>query len=315
MQRDSEEPGPGVPQGSSPMPPDRSGTGGSSLFGEGPGRPRRRRLSDAETERRMLETAAAAVAEAGLTVSLDHIRLEDVIREAGVSRSAVYRRWPSKGEFLGDLLFELARGQAPIADTGTPEAGATIRRILGERFDDLATPEGRRRAVAAIVRETAEQDLRHVAGSRQWRTYLALTVTFVGMPAGDLRDRVSAALAESERTLTGRIARNHEAVGRLLAMRPARPEAGWGALAHLANALMRGMVVKLLTQPELGGWRCPADAGGLDAEWTLTALGVADLVLAALEPDPDVVWDDARAARVRAALESDADLAELDAGP
>lgn len=313
MQRDSDVPGPGVPRGPSPM-PGPTGTG-SSLFGEGPGRPRRRRLSDAETERRMLETAADAVAEAGLTVSLDHIRLEDVIREAGVSRSAVYRRWPSKGEFLGDLLLELARGQAPIADTGTAQAGATIRRVLGERFDELATPQGRRRALAAIVRETAEQDLRHVAGSRQWRTYLALTVTFVGMPAGDLQDRVGTALAESERTLTGRIARNHEAVGRLLAMRPARPEAGWDALAHLANALMRGMVVKSLAQPELAAWQLAADAGGLDAEWSLTALGVADLALAALEPDPDVVWDDDRAARVRVALDSDADLAELDAGP
>lgn len=313
MQRDSEGADPGVPRGASPM-PDASGSG-SRLFGEGPGRPRRRRLSDAETERRMLETAADAVAEAGLTVSLDHVRLEDVIREAGVSRSAVYRRWPSKGEFLGDLLLELAHGQAPIADTGASEAGAAVRRIVLERFDDLATPEGRRRALAAIVRETAEQDFRHVGGSRQWRTYLALTVTFVGMPPGELRDRVGTALAASERTLTGRIARNHEGVGRMLGMRPARPEAGWDALAHLANALMRGMVVKSLAQPELAGRLVTADAGGLDAEWTLPALGVADLVLAALEPDPDVVWDDDRAARVRAALESDADLSELDAGP
>ncbi|TCK27146.1 TetR/AcrR family transcriptional regulator [Pseudonocardia endophytica] len=272
-------------------------------------------MSDAETERRMLETAADAVAEAGLTVSLDHIRLEDVIREAGVSRSAVYRKWPSKGEFLGDLLLELSRGQAPIADTGSSQAGMTIRRVLDERFDDLGTPEGRRRTLAEIVRETAEQDFRHIVGSRQWRTYLALTVTFIGMPGGELRDRVGEALAGSERTLTSRISRNHEAVGRLLAMRPARRDAGWDALAHLANALMRGMVVKSLAQPELADRRITAGVGGPDAEWTLAALGVADLVLAALEDDPDVEWDDERAGRVRAVLATGGNPVGPEPGP
>jgi AcrR family transcriptional regulator len=45
----------------------------------------------------------------GLTVSLDHISLEEVIRDADVSRSAVYRRWPYKDLFFSDLVKELAR--------------------------------------------------------------------------------------------------------------------------------------------------------------------------------------------------------------
>jgi len=43
---------------------------------------RGRRLSDRETEQRMLRAAVAMVQRTGLTVSLDHISFEDVIRDA-----------------------------------------------------------------------------------------------------------------------------------------------------------------------------------------------------------------------------------------
>jgi AcrR family transcriptional regulator len=56
----------------------------------------------------MLVAALAMVSSTGLTVSLEHISFEDVIRDAGVSRSAVYRRWPYKGLFFSDLLRQLA---------------------------------------------------------------------------------------------------------------------------------------------------------------------------------------------------------------
>ncbi|MBM7788515.1 TetR/AcrR family transcriptional regulator [Tenggerimyces flavus] len=69
---------------------------------------RRRRLSDTETAARMLAAGAKLVGRTGLTVSLEHLSLEDLIHAAGVARSAVYRRWPYKDLFFGDLLRELA---------------------------------------------------------------------------------------------------------------------------------------------------------------------------------------------------------------
>lgn len=69
---------------------------------------RRRRLSDAETAARMLAAGAELVGRTGLTVSLEHLSLEDLIHAAGVARSAVYRRWPYKDLFFADLLRELA---------------------------------------------------------------------------------------------------------------------------------------------------------------------------------------------------------------
>lgn len=272
------------------------------------GRPRRARLSDEETERRMLATAADAVAAAGLAVSLDHIRLEDVIREAGVSRTAVYRRWSTKDAFLGDLLLELARGQAPMAARGAAEASAAVREVLAERLDELGAPEGRRHAAAAVVRTTADQEFRRITESPQWRTYLALTATFAGLPAGELRDQVGDALAASERALTERITDSHDVVARLLGLRPVHPAVGVADLAHLVNAQMRGMVIKALVQPELAERAGRADLAGVEENWSLVAVGVAALVLAFLEPDPEITWDAARTARLREALRDDVEL-------
>ena len=77
----------------------------------------------------MLESAAAMVNQAGLTVSLDHLSFEDLIRDARVSRSAVYRRWPYKDLFFSDLLKELRglprRPRSPAS--GPPYRKSSVR--------------------------------------------------------------------------------------------------------------------------------------------------------------------------------------------
>ncbi|NIH78980.1 TetR/AcrR family transcriptional regulator [Amycolatopsis viridis] len=272
------------------------------------GRKRRPRLSDRETERLLLTTAAAAVARDGLRVGLDHIQLEELIRQAGVARSAVYRRWPNKEAFLGDLLLELAAGEAPLAATGSDAASALVRRILSERLDTLTTPDGRRAAAAELIRETTLLDFQHILGSPQWRTYLALTVTVAGLPEGDLRHEVTAALAASERTFTGRIAHSHRVVADLLGLRPAHPGVSFETIAHLGNALVRGLITKATATPELAEQRVPASIGGASGDWSLPALGLAAITLTYLEPDPEVTWTEAGLARLRARLDNAEDL-------
>src|SRR6516162_5977794 len=110
---------------------------------------RARRLSDQETERRMLAAAVAMVHRTGLTVSLDHISFEDVIRDADVARSAVYRRWPYKDLFFSDLVKELAKEAIPPALLD--DEYELIRRVVTEHMDWLDTPELRAR-LARIVK-------------------------------------------------------------------------------------------------------------------------------------------------------------------
>ena len=96
---------------------------------------RRRRLPEDETERRMLRAALAMVHQTGLTVSLEHISFEDMIREADVSRSSAYHRWPHKDLFFSDLVLELARNPTPgiVADEMN-----MIGRTIAGRLDRLA---------------------------------------------------------------------------------------------------------------------------------------------------------------------------------
>jgi AcrR family transcriptional regulator len=263
---------------------------------------RGRRLSDQETEQRMLRAAVAMVSRTGLTVSLDHISFEDIIRDAGVSRSAVYRRWPYKDLFFSDLVQQLAKDATPaIVD----DELALIRQIAASRPDWLETPELRYRLLLELLRQLSLFDFQTMLGSPGWRTYLALHATFMSLADGELRDQVQAALARSEQAHNARIARAWQQLTALFGYR-LRPGSGitFEALATLLSATLRGLVVMALSWPDIAEQRVEASPFGAptQAEWSLPALGLAGLASAFLEPDPAVEWDAGRIAAVRRGL-------------
>ena len=263
---------------------------------------RGRRLSDQETEQRMLRAAVAMVSRTGLTVSLDHISFEDIIRDAGVSRSAVYRRWPYKDLFFSDLVRQLAKDATPAIVEDELEL---MRQIAVSRPDWLETPELRHRLLLELFRQLSLLDFQAMIGSPGWRTYLALHATFMSLADGDLRDQVQAALNQSEQAHNARIAQAWWQLTALFGYR-LRPESGitFEALATLLSATMRGLVVMALSAPDVAAQRIEARPFGADARgrWSLPALGLAGLASAFLEPDPAVEWDAGRIAAVRQAL-------------
>ncbi|MEW9534615.1 TetR/AcrR family transcriptional regulator [Microbispora sp. NPDC049125] len=260
---------------------------------------RRPRLSDEETRRRMLDTALAMVNGSGLTVSLDHISFEDVIRDAGVSRSAVYRRWPYKDLFFSDLLKELARAAAPAEAVNEQTAKETLDAVLSAHRGGLASASGRHDLISELIRQGAAADFEAVYHSMEWRTYLALHATFLSLSGGELRDEVQAALARAEQGFVERIARSWERVATLLGYR-LRPEAGGGfeTIATLAAGTMRGLVTMALSNPEVETRRVAANPVGASAaaQWSLSGLAAASIAMTFLEPDPDVEWDERRLA-------------------
>jgi AcrR family transcriptional regulator len=263
---------------------------------------RGRRLSDQETERRMLSAARSMLASSGLTVSLDHISFEDVIRAADVSRSTVYRRWPYKDLFFSDLVKDLARTATPALLAGEL---ALIRQIAAAGAAWLETPGGRHALIVELFRQLPLLDFRALRGSAEWRTYVALHATYLSLADDELRGQVRAALAESERDHVESVAAAWELMTHLLGYR-LRPETGstFADLAALIDATMRGLVISALSVPGQAERRTRARPFGAaaEAEWSLPALGLASIASAFLEPDPGVRWDADRVAEVRQAL-------------
>lgn len=263
---------------------------------------RGRRLPDRETEQRMLRTAVAMVRRDGLTVSLDSISLEDVIRDADVSRSAVYRRWPYKDLFISDLVKELAKNATPEIVDGELEL---MRRILADHQDRLGTPELRHGLMVELFRQLALFDFETMYSSPGWRTYLALHATFLSLADGTLRDQVQAALAESERVQNMRVARAWRELTAIFGYR-LKPGSGvtFETLATLLGATLNGLIIKALSTPGVAGHRVPACPFGAvtEQEWSMPALGLGGVAAAFLEPDPEIEWDERRLTRIHEAL-------------
>lgn len=258
---------------------------------------RHQRISDEETERRMLDAAVAMVNEAGLTVSLEHISYEDVIREARVSRSTVYRRWPYKDLFFSDLLKELAKAATPAAIASEARSAPLIRQIVLDHRDWLATPELRRNLLLELIRQGSSHDFATLQGSTEWRTYLALHATFLSVEGEDLRLEIQTALAHSERAFIARIAAAWERMCALLGYR-LRPDLGatFETIATLASADLRGHVLMALANPDLVTRQLRGSPFGTveEAGWSLPAIALASIAIECFEPDPAVAWDEDR---------------------
>jgi len=255
----------------------------------------------------MLDAASAVIGRMGLTVSLEHISFEDVIRQAGVARSAVYRRWPYKDLFFSDLLLELARATRPATATGFESTVDALREAALVHLDWLETAELRHQLVLELIRLGAQGDFEAMVGSTEWRTYLALHATFLSIADDGLRRSLESALTESERGFTSRIAESWELLAGLFGYR-LRPESGAGfdTIATLASASLRGLVLTALSTPEVAAQRFPARPFGAaqPAEWSAAALGAASIASAFLEPDPAIEWDPERIAAVAGLLQA-----------
>ena len=64
--------------------------------------------------------------------------IESVARRAGVGKTAVYRRWPSKRQMVVAVVSEVAHAVIPGIDTGS--LVGDVRAFLQEAYDGLRAP-------------------------------------------------------------------------------------------------------------------------------------------------------------------------------
>lgn len=260
---------------------------------------RRKRMSDADTRQRMLDTAVQLITQRGMSVSLEHLSFEEIIQAAGVARTSVYRRWPYKDLFFSDVLVELARA------TALGSGYAEVSQQLADRLEallprprDVDDERDRRDVTIELLRVASLADFEAVYTSQQWRTYIALHATHLGLPDGDLRREVGRALAASDRRFTEARAANLRLLAGLAGYRVATDVGGetdgFALLSLAIGAAMTGLVIKALTAPALVTDRRRLAPFGTSwhAEWSEPALVLAHLMLSHLEPVPGAPWGD-----------------------
>src|SRR5580692_11404240 len=108
----SDIPGDAVPGGAAGTEPGDAGTGGAGTGGAGSGVAG---AGVAGAGRAILGATVELLAERGLAA----MSIEEVAARAGVGKTTIYRRWPSKGLLALDAFVASFRAEQPLPDTGT----------------------------------------------------------------------------------------------------------------------------------------------------------------------------------------------------
>jgi hypothetical protein len=284
------------------------------------------RVAAEEVRQRMLDAGRELALESGAALTIEHLRLEEVIQRARVPRSSVYRMWPYREEYIDDLLCYLAGegsffSDRPVSDPDTPGFAA---KVVAENLHLLATPEGRRALLCEVVRVTAEHNYEELSGSAKWRLHMALVATLGSTRSGEARKRIAVALEDSQLRSRESIVTLLSQLTGVLGVRLRDPGYSLdhmqlaGGLLVQAMALRNVQVQTVLPRHEgqAAADPAPVDGAPLDlrepryvdgllnglipgpglngqpGQWTLVAYAYLGLVDAFLEPDPDYVPPD-----------------------
>src|ERR1700678_3005615 len=158
------------------------------------------RVPAEEVRRRMLDAGRELAVEAGAALTIEHLRLEEVIQRARVPRSSVYRLWSYKDEFIDDLLCYLAGPGSWFTSTGVfdPRTFAIVEETVRDHTHLLGTPEGRWAVLREATRLGAFRNYQAFSESQSWRLHMALVATLGSTRTGDARRQIATALEDSQ---------------------------------------------------------------------------------------------------------------------
>jgi AcrR family transcriptional regulator len=118
----------------------------------------------------------AATTELLAATGYDGLSIEAVAERAGVHKTTVYRRWPTKAELIADALSERSEEHVPVPDTGTLSGDLTaLARAVAANIGSDVGAAMARTLVAASITSTEVAD----TGATFWSERLALTGTIV----------------------------------------------------------------------------------------------------------------------------------------
>ena len=244
------------------------------------------RLSSDQSRARVLAEALSMLATTGLTVSLEHLSIEELIRNADVPRSAFYRLWPSKDLFYAELLEHLTLSTSPADAPFDPAALQTAAHVLHTNAHRVATPDGRSAVIEEMWRLGGPRNVDALAGSTAWRDATALITTINGVADLGQRESLVRSLRVSEERRIAIMAGQYE---QLVTMAGCglQPGVTYPLLARIAARIVEGFVQGNFIRPELTATRIMRP--GLDGElvpWHPAALSLWAAFHLLLDFDP-----------------------------
>ncbi len=264
------------------------------------------RVPAEQVRQRMLDAGRELALEVGAALTIERLRLEEVIQRARVPRSSVYRIWPYREDYIDDLLCYLAGAGSWFRDRTVldPETFEVARQIIVGNSHLLAAPEGRRALIREVLRVTTTGNYRTLSESPPWRLHMALVATLGSTRTGEARKQIAAALEDSQRRSRDSLVTVFDILAKVIGLRLRDP--AWSA-SHLQLAgglLVQSMALRnLQAQAALDNesadativntlLNTPLPGPGLNgepAQWTLAAFAYVGRFEAFVELDPDFV--------------------------
>ncbi|WP_159930011.1 TetR/AcrR family transcriptional regulator [Rhodococcus sp. WAY2] len=247
---------------------------------------RRSRLSSAELRDKVLDTALEMLQETGLTVSLAHLKMEELIRIADVPRSSVYREWETAEEFYVALMERMLE---PAEDQGVAFDEETIRialAVIEEHRDELGTVDGRRRVLMEAIRQGVARNFEAVSRALAWRTFTTLNSTLPALEE-EHRERIQAALVAADEHFINRMAAFYESVISYFGLQ-FKPGFDVYKFTATASSVVEGLIGRSFVNPTLVN--TPVSGPGIKGEsapWHLAAVGWLGILDAMTEPTPE----------------------------
>jgi AcrR family transcriptional regulator len=132
----------------------------------------------------VLDTTLELLAEGAYGFSVD-----DVARRAGVHKTTIYRRWPTKAAIVAAAAGRLAAAEVPVSRSGDPIADLTTLAVAVAGV--LRTPAGSGSIRAVVAAAGDDPDLVTAAHDFLTGRYrLAIDIVRDAVAAGSVRDDV-----------------------------------------------------------------------------------------------------------------------------
>lgn len=253
----------------------------------------------------MLEAGRELAIESGAALTIEHLRVEEIIQRARVPRSSAYRMWPYREDYIDDLLVYLAGAgnwfnERPIFD---PETFTVLKQVVEDNRELIAAPEGRRALLREVVRLTVAQNYGAITESGTWRLSMALSATLGSTRSGEARQKIAAALEESQRVSRESLVAVFGFLAGEIGLRMRDPAATIEHMQLAGGLLVQSMALRNVQVRAAADGNDAGEAAHVDgllnaplpgpglhgqpAEWTLAAFAYMGVVDAFIELDPD----------------------------